>query len=136
MKIADITSLLTKGYKPGDIKTIGDMAKDNNSIIELAKSTNNIEDLQSLAALIDEDTTGAGDQPPTENTQHAGTNQEPGESDSTPDFKDLYEKSQKEIEELKSKVENMQSENTRRDNSGNATTNADALADFAQACFY
>lgn len=135
MTLKNISVLLTQGYTPKDIKEISDMSKDNPSIIELAKNTTNLEDLRALSEIVEEDTTGAEKTPPEGESSHTGKGQEAGESDPTPDFKDLYEKSQKEIEELKGKVEKMQSDNARRDNSGNVDPQ-NALDDFAKACFY
>ena len=135
MNVKDITALLAKGYKPADIKSVGDMAKENKEIIELAKSTTSLDELKTLAELVGEDTAGESDNSLASNDSIADNNLERGESDSTPNYKELLEKSQKEVEELKKKVEKMQGDNTRKDNSGNANKQSDALADFAKAVF-
>lgn len=135
MNVKDITALLAKGYKPADIKSVGDMAKENKEIIELAKSTTSLDELKTLAELVGEDTAGESDNSPESNDSNADNNSERGESDPTPNYKELLEKSQKEVEELKKKVEKMQEDNTRKDNSGNAGKQSDALADFAKAVF-
>ena len=135
MNVKDITALLAKGYKPADIKSVGDMAKENREIIELAKSTTSLEELKTLAELVGEDTAGESDSPPESKDSNADNNSERDESDPTPNYKELLEKSQKEVEELKKKVEKMQGDNTRKDNSGNAAKQSDALADFAKAVF-
>lgn len=135
MNVKDITALLAKGYKPADIKSVGDMAKENKEIIELAKSTTSLDELKTLAELVGEDTAGESDNSLESNNSIADNNSERGESDSTPNYKELLEKSQKEVEELKKKVEKMQGDNARKDNSGNAAKQSDALADFAKAVF-
>lgn len=136
MNVKDITTLLTRGYKPGDIKAIGEMAKENHEIIELAKNTNSLDELNELSGLLTEDTAGASDNPPEDKTFNTDKSLETGESDPTPNFKELYEKSQKEIEELKKTVGDIQSKNSKKDNSGNEGNNEDALKDFANACYY
>lgn len=136
MNVKDITALLAKGYKPADIKSVGEMAKENKEIIELAKSTTSLDELKTLAELVGEDTAGESDNSPESNDSIADNNSERGESDPTPNYKELLEKSQKEVEELKKKVEKMQGDNARKDNSGNAPKQSDALADFAKAAFY
>lgn len=135
MNVKDITTLLSKGYKPGDIRAVGEMAKDNKEILELAKSTTNLEELKTLAELIGEDTAGESDNSLESDDSKVDNNLERGESDSTPNYKELYENSQKEIENLKKKVDKIQVDNSRVDNSGKAESNENALSDFARAVF-
>ena len=135
MNVKDITTLLSKGYKPGDIKAVGEMAKDNKEILELAKSTTNLEELKTLAELVGEDTAGESDNSPESDDSNVDNNSERDESDPTPNYKELYENSQKEVEKLKKKVDKIQVDNSRVDNSGKAENNENALSDFARAIF-
>lgn len=135
MNVKDITTLLSKGYKPGDIKAVGEMAKDNKEILELAKNTTSLDELKTLAELVGEDTAGESDNSLESNNSNVDNNSERGESDPTPNYKELYENSQKEVEQLKKKVDKIQEGNSREDNSGKAESNENALSDFARAVF-
>ena len=125
MKISEMLTLATKGYTAADIKAVAELSKETPEILELAKTGLKVSDLNDLVALAD-----AGEPEP----DTKGASQEQGESDSTPDYKALYEDQQKKISELEATVSKIQKDNTRKDNSDHVEDPTDVLADIMKEC--
>ena len=125
MKISEMLTLATKGYSAADIKADAELSKETPEVLELAKTGLKVSDLNELVALAD-----AGEAEP--DTKGAG--QEPDESDSTPDYKALYEEQKKKITELEATVSKIQKDNARKDNSEHVEDSTDVLADIMKEC--
>lgn len=118
MKISEMVSLAVSGYSAGDIKELAEMQKENPDIIKLTKSGAKLSEIKDLMAMADAEEAPA---------KSAGPEQT--ESESTPDYKKMYEDQKAEIEKLKGTVSDIQRKNASEDISGSAA-DKDPLADF------
>lgn len=123
--ITDAVSLMTKGYKAGEIKEIFSLSKDNEEIIELAKSAGNMSDFKSLLELIGdpEDKSDPKDEPPADDQKN---------SDTTPEEDKEKDELKKQLEETKKQLEEAQKKNAAADISGGQKTLDEQLDEFAQ----
>ena len=120
MKWTDTVALSVAGYSAQDIRDIKALEKEKPEVIQMAKAGAKLKDIKDLIEMSDPDDTTAGN----------SDGQEPTESESTPDYKKLYEDQKKEIDELKATVSNIQKQNASKDVSGNVK-DADDLDIFA-----
>ena len=118
MTLKDMGTLLVKGTSVSDIKELQELSKANPEVIEIAKTGASLQDIKELVTLAGSEPQGNDD-----------PNQEPDESDRTPDYKKLYEDEQQKSKELEQKVLDIQKENSRKDNSGNQPKDEDILLD-------
>lgn len=118
MKIGEMIGLAVSGYTASDIKELAELQKENPDIIKLTKTGAKLSDIKDLLAMADAEETPANN-----------ADQEPHESDETPDYRKMYEDQKAELEKLKSTVSEIQKRNASEDISGSAA-DKDPLTDF------
>lgn len=118
MTFKEIASLAIAGVSVGDIKELGEMAKTNPEVIEIAKTGAKLSDIKDLISL-------AGP----EEASKEGPSPEEDKRDPAPDYQKLYEESQKKLEELSKTVSKIQSDNAAKDISDKDTQESDIFMD-------
>lgn len=119
MKTGDLLKLIGAGYKPADLKELNDLSKDKPEALQIALNGSNLSDVKDYLSLIsDED----GVVPESEMPK-------PSESETTPDYKSMYEELKKKSEAQEEKIKEIQTNNQRQDQSGDRQSDEDILKD-------
>lgn len=112
MNIGDTLALLKVGYKANEIKEISALSEGNVEIIELAKSSQSLEDFRTLLEISrEEQQTQTAPEPPAE----------PPKSEETPQETEDKEKAdlRKQLDDMKAQLAQAQKANVSADVSGN-----------------
>lgn len=115
MKLTDMIKLGSKGFKPADIKSLGESGIETDEIIKLAENGYSVADINELISLAgSEESLQPGNNEhvdPDGLQDHSGNEGEKSKSDNTEALKN-------EVEELKKKLASIQDQNASRNLGG------------------
>ena len=113
MNIGDTLTLLKAGYKANEIKEISALSQGNVEMIELAKSTQSLEDFKTLLEISgEEQQTQNAPEPPAEPPKSEESPQEPIEDKEKADLR-------KQLDDMRAQLAQAQKANVSADASGN-----------------
>lgn len=123
MKFGEIVKLTTAGYKPADIRELDNIIKETPDALTLALNGSSLSDVKELMTL------AAGEEP----EKGGAGNPEQGKRDPEPDYKQMYEELKAKSDTLEQTIKDIQSNNQRKDQSGNVITEEQQVAEIIQS---
>ena len=118
MKLTDTIKLATMGYKPADIKRLSESDIPDDQIIKLAESGYSVKDVDELISLTQEQNRVVQPEPTAPTEPEPASAPDPKGEPAAIDYKELFEKQSKELEETKQKLSGLQQDLTHRNLGG------------------
>lgn len=121
MKFSEIVKLTTAGYKPADIRELDGIAKENPDVLTLALNGSSLSDVKELMTLASEEGNAGAGSP------------EQSKRETEPDYKKLYEELKSKSDTLEQTIKDIQTDNQRKDQSGNVKSEDEQVAEIIQS---
>lgn len=132
MKLTDTIKLATKGYKPADIKRLGESGLDTDTILQLSGagySVNDVDELIKIAS--DEPGQGAAANSTEDKNEPESSSGNADEKTDDVDYKKMFEESQQMLKESQNLVSKLQEMNASKNLSGDKIKTPKELVDDA-----